>query len=349
MARKKLLIRGGFIAAALVVVMAIAGGGILYSWIYSPSLVKTEQDSIYFYIRTGSQYQQVYVDIKKAGWLKYEKGFDWVAKKKEYPENLKSGRYLLRKGMSNSAIIDLLRSGQQAEVSLVFNTTRHFERLAGIIAKQIEADSVSLIQAFRDTSQMTRYGFAPVNWYAMFLPNTYQFLWNTNANQFLDRMKKEYDSFWNENRLQRLKIIGLDRFEIVTLASIVQEETFKADEMPRVAGAYMNRLKKGIRLQADPTVIFAWGDYTIKRVLHRHLTINSPYNTYRFSGLPPGPIRIPSVQAIDACLNYEKHDYIYFCAREDFSGYHNFARTYGEHLVNARKYQRELDRQRKKE
>jgi UPF0755 protein len=162
-------------------------------------------------------------------------------------------------------------------------------------------------------------------------------------------MKREYEAFWNDSRAQKLKSLGMDRFEVVTLASIVQEETFKADEMPRVAGAYMNRLKKGIRLQADPTVIFAIGDYTIKRVLHRHLTIDSPYNTYRYAGLPPGPIRIPSIQAIDACLNYERHDYIYFCAKEDFSGYHNFARTYGEHLVNARKYQRELNRQRSKE
>jgi UPF0755 protein len=183
----------------------------------------------------------------------------------------------------------------------------------------------------------------------MFLPNTYNFLWNTDPVQFLDRMKKEYDAFWNDNRLQRLKAIGLDRFEVVTLASIVQEETFKSDEMPRVAGAYMNRLKKGIKLQADPTVIYALGDYTIKRVLHRHLTVNSPYNTYKYAGLPPGPIRIPSIQAIDACLNFEKHEYLYFCAKEDFSGYHNFARTYGEHLVNARKYQRELNRQRSKE
>jgi UPF0755 protein len=342
MVKKKLMLRGGLIGAALVILLVIAGGGILYSRIASPNLVNVPQDSVYFFVKTGSEYPQIYIDFKKSGWLRHEKGFDWVAKRKGYPELVKPGRYLLTRGMSNSDIVNLLRSGRQSELNLVFNTTRHFDRLAGVISKQIEADSASLIAAFRDTSVMASYGFTPVNWTAMFIPNTYRFFWNTGVNQFLDRMKREYDSFWNETRMRRLKEIGMDRIEVVTLASIVQEETFKADEMPRVAGAYMNRLRKGIRLQADPTVIYAWQDYTIRRVLHRHLLIDSPYNTYKYAGIPPGPIRIPSVQAIDACLNYEKHDYIYFCAKEDFSGYHSFARTYSEHLVNARRYQRAI-------
>lgn len=343
-AKKKLFIRGGLIGGALIILLMVTGGSILYTWIYSPSLTGVNSDSVYFYVRTGSTYPQVYMDFKKSGWLRYERGFDWVAKKKEYPGNLKPGRYLLQKGMSNSGIIDILRSGKQAEVSLVFNTTRHLDRLAAVISKQIEADSASLIKAFRDTAVMASYGFTPDQWRAMFLPNTYRFLWNTDATQFLNRMNQEFKAFWNAERESRLKEIGLDKFQLMSLAAIVQEETFKTEDMPIVAGVYINRIKKGIRLQADPTVIFALGDYSIRRVLHSHLTIDSPYNTYRYAGLPPGPIRIPSIQAIDACLNYQEHDFLYFCAKEDFSGYSVFARTYSEHLVNARKYQRAISK-----
>ncbi|MFA5814657.1 MAG: endolytic transglycosylase MltG [Bacteroidales bacterium] len=342
MPRKKLLLQSGLIGGALVLLLLVTGGSVLYTWIYSPSLTKPEKDSVYFFIRTGSQYPQVYMDFKKSGWLKYDRGFDWVAKRKEYPASIKPGRYLLLKGMSNSQIVDILRSGRQAEVNLVFNTTRYFDRLAGVISKQIEADSAALIKAFRDSAVISSFGYTPDQWRVMFIPNTYRFLWNTNAEQFLERMNQEFKAFWNPARESRLKEIGLDKFQLMSLAAIVQEETFKLEDMPIVAGVYINRLKKGIRLQADPTVIYALGDYSIKRVLHNHLTIDSPYNTYKYAGLPPGPIRIPSVQAIDACLNYQKHDYLYFCAKEDFSGYSVFARSYSEHLANARKYQRAL-------
>lgn len=344
MPRKKLLLKGGLFGGALVILLLVTGGSVLYTWIYSPSLIKTGQDSVYFYVRTGSRYPQVYMDFKKSGWLKYERGFDWVAKRKEYPANIKPGRYLLKNGMSNAQIVDLLRSGIQSEVSLVFNTTRYFDRLSGIISKQIEADSAALLKAFRDTALIASYGFTPDQWRAMFIPNTYRFLWNTSPEQFLQRMNQEFKAFWNPARESRLKEMGLDKFQLMSLAAIVQEETFKVEDMPVVAGVYMNRIKKGIRLQADPTVIYALGDYSIKRVLHAHLTVDSPYNTYKYAGLPPGPIRIPSLQAIEACLNYQKHDFLYFCAKEDFSGYSVFARTYGEHMANARRYHRALDR-----
>jgi len=344
MPRKKLLMKTGLIGGALVILLLVTGGTVLYSWIYSPSLTKPVKDSVYFFIRTGSQYSQVYMDFKKSGWLKYDRGFDWVAKRKEYPANIKPGRYLLLKGMSNSKIVDILRSGRQAEVNLVFNSTRYFDRLAGVISKQIEADSTSLINAFHDTLVMCSFGFTPDQWRAMFIPNTYRFLWNTNKEQFLERMSLEFKAFWNPARESRLKEIGLDKFQLMSLAAIVQEETFKPEDMPIVAGVYMNRIKRGIKLQADPTIIYALGDYSIKRVLHTHLTVDSRYNTYKYAGLPPGPIRIPSVQAIDACLNYQRHDYLYFCAKEDFSGYSVFARSYSEHQANARKYHRALDK-----
>ena len=339
MPKKKALIRGGLIGGALVILFLITGGALLYTWVAFPSLINTEKDSTYFFVRTGSQYPQVYMDFKKSGMLKYDRGFDWVAKKKEYPSNIKPGRYLLLKGMSNSQIVDLLRSGKQAEVSLVFNTTRYFDRLAGVISKQIEADSLTLLKAFRDSSTVSKYGFTQDQWRGMFIPNTYRFLWNTSAEQFLDRMNHEFKAFWNQDREKRLKEIGLDKFELMSLAAIVQEETFKPEDMPKVAGVYMNRIRQGIKLQADPTVIYALGDYSIRRVLHKHLLVDSRYNTYKYPGLPPGPIRIPSLQAIEASLNYQKHDFLYFCAKEDFSGFSVFARTYNEHLVNARKYQ----------
>jgi UPF0755 protein len=338
---------GALIGGVLILLLLLTGGGILWSWVYRPSLTGTVEDSVFFYIHTGAGYPQVYMDMKKTRWLKYNRGFDFVANRKGYPEQVKPGRYLLRKGMTNSEIVDLLRSGKQAEVSLVFTTMRSFERLAGVISKQIEADSVSLLEAFDDTANMRRFGFTPETWRSMFIPNTYRFFWNTNAMGFLQRMDREYDDFWSPGREEKLREMGLDRNQLMTLASIVQEETFMPEDMPKVAGVYMNRLKKGIRLQADPTVIFALGDYSIKRVMHAHLLVDSPYNTYKYPGLPPGPIRIPSLQAIMACLNFEQHNYLYFCAKDDFSGYSVFARTYLEHLRNARKYQRALNKKSK--
>ena len=344
MSGKRILLITGLTIGVLSAMILTTAGGVFYTWVYRPCLTQVNKDSVYFFVKTGTQYSQVYSDLKQSGWLKYNRGFDWVARKKEYPANLKPGRYLLLKGMSNSQVVDVLRSGKQAEVHLVFKTTRHFDRLAGIISKQIEADSASLINAFRDTSVMKSLGFTTDQWRAMFIPNTYRFFWNTSAKQFLDRMNLEFRAFWNSARESKLKDIGLDKFQVMALAAIVQEETFMPADMPIVAGVYMNRIRKGIKLQADPTVIFALGDYSIKRVLHAQLTVDSPYNTYKYSGLPPGPIRIPSLEAIEACLNYTKHDYLYFCARDDFSGYSAFARTYQEHLANARKYHRAMDK-----
>lgn len=333
-------------AGGVVFILAAAAGILalwLYSWIYRPNLIFTPEERVFFHISTGSDYKDVYDDLDSLGWIKNMKSFDWVASRKMYPDVVKPGRYELTRGMSNDSLINLLRSGKQSEVHLVFNTMRTLEYLAGVISRQIEADSSALISIFRDTATMERLGFGPESWMGLFIPNTYRFFWNTNAIQFVDRMKAEYENFWSGSRDEARKSMGYNRNQIMALASIVQSETFKVDEMPRVAGVYFNRLKKGIRLQADPTVIFALNEPNIKRVLKKHLKVDSPYNTYKYAGLPPGPIRIPSLQAIDACLNYEKHNYLYFCAREDFSGYHSFASSYSDHLRNARKYQRALN------
>jgi len=330
----------------LVFLLLIGGGAVgywLYSWIYAPSLINTPEEKAYFFIKTGSEYESVLFDLDTSGWLKNTKTFDWVAQKKEYPSMIKPGRYELSRGMSNDSLVNLLRSGKQSEVDLVFNTMRTLEYLAEVISGQIEADSTSLITVFKDSSKIEELGFTPESWFGIFLPNTYRFFWNTNAEQFIQRMKTEYERFWEGGRDDRRKTLGMTRNDVMALAAIVQGETFKVDEMPRVAGVYMNRLKKGMKLQADPTVLFALNDPNIRRVLRRHLKVDSPYNTYKYAGLPPGPIRIPSVQAIDACLNYESHNYLYFCAKEDFSGYHSFAKGYAEHLKNARRYQRALN------
>lgn len=330
----------------IVIFFALAVGGVglyLYSWAYSPSLVNTNEEKVYFYIRTGSGYEDVKYDLDTLGWLKSIKSFDWVARKKEYPDFVKPGRYELSRGMSNDSLVNLLRSGKQAEVELVFNTMRTLEYLAEVVSNQIEADSSSLISIFRDSSMIEKLGFTPESWMGIFIPNTYRFFWNTDADQFIKRIKTEYENFWTGDRDSKREAMGFTRNEIMAMAAIVQGETFKVDEMPRVAGVYMNRIKRGMKLQADPTVIYALGQPDLKRVLKKHLKTDSPYNTYKYAGLPPGPIRIPSIQAIDACLNYEENKFLYFCAKDDFSGYHAFATSYSQHLQNARRYQRALN------
>ncbi len=333
-----------WIAVVLFVVIGISTPAyVLYSWVYRPSVTALPQDQDYLYIPTGSDYEQLLAQFDSLGWLKNVKAFDWVAQKKNLPDHVNPGKYSLYQGMNNDSLVNLIRLGQQTEVTLTFKTMRTFEYLAEVVAAQIEADSADVIQVLQDETIMQSYGFSKESWFGMFIPNTYHFFWNTTARGFLDRMHKEYQRFWNDSRQAKLAAMGMDQNELIALASIVQEETFKVDEMPIVAGVYINRLGKGIRLQADPTVIFALGDPEIRRVLRKHLKVDSPYNTYLNSGLPPGPIRIPSTQAIDACLNFEHHNYLYFCAKEDFSGYHNFASSYAQHLRNARKYQRVLN------
>jgi len=339
--RKGWLWGGGVLALVLAAISIV--GFTAYSWTYRPGFLKLHQDTVVFYSHTGEGFHEVYNDLVESGWIRSPKGLQWLAQKKSYPDLVKPGRYVLESGWSGVRLIDHLRSGKQEEVNLVFNTMRTFERLAGVIGRQIEPDSAEMLACFSDTIWYDSIGMSPEHWFTLYLPDTYKMYWTTTPRQFMERMKKEYDRFWNEERRQKAASAGLTPDEVVTLASIVQEETFKTDEMATVAGVYMNRLKIGMRLQADPTVIFAMKDKDIRRVLHRHLRIDSPYNTYKIKGLPPGPIRIPSRAAIEATLNFEKHRYLYFCAKDDFSGYHAFASSYSEHLRNARKYQRALD------
>jgi len=297
----------------------------------------------YLYVHTNDTYENVLRRIRTDNIVKDADEFDYVAKAMKYPNTVKAGRYKLEKGMSNRRLVGNLRGGYQEPVSLQFSNIRLKEDFAGFLGRNFEQDSLQFISLLNNEMEAEKYGFTKDNFYTMFIPNTYLIYWNTSADKVLERFSEEYKKFWTAERLEKAKQQNLTPAEVSILASIVRGEALHNDEMPLIAGLYLNRLKKGMLLQADPTVIFANNDFTIRRVLNRHLTIDNPYNTYRFKGLPPGPINMPPIVAIDAVLNPADHNYIYMCAKEDFSGYHAFAVTVAEHLVNARKFQKALD------
>ncbi len=294
-------------------------------------------------ISENDNYDSIYRKLESDRVLTNYKAFDWVSKKKQYKENIKPGRYELKKGLTTNELVNILRSGAQKPIDVTFNNVRFKEDLAGKASKYIQADSLSILNLFSNEELIKRWGFTPETFRTMFIPNTYEMYWTTSAEEFAKRMHTEYERFWNQDRLEKAEAIGLTPAEVSILASIVQSETIKKDELTRVAGLYVNRLKRGILLQADPTVKYAVGDFSIKRVLNKHLEIESPYNTYKYVGLPPGPICFPDIASIDAVLNYESHKYLYMCAKEDFSGYHNFAKTVGQHNRYARIYRDALD------
>lgn len=325
----------------------MVGGGLYiykkYQHIFAPNVKLENVEARFLYIPTGSTIDDVVDILVNKGYLRDEKSFAWLAEKKNYKNHINSGRYLIKNKMNNNDLLDLLRSGKQEPVKVTFNNIRTKAQLAGKVSTYIEADSLSILSLLNDKATIAKYGFTDETMISIFIPNTYELYWNTSAEGFLKRMAKEYKAFWTADRKAKAEKLSLSQSEVSALASIVQQETVKKDERPTVAGVYLNRIKRGIRLQADPTVIFAVGDFSIRRVLKKHLNYDSPYNTYKYAGLPPGPICIPSISSIDGVLNYQKHDYIYFCAKEDFSGYHNFAKSLRQHNQNARKYQRALN------
>jgi UPF0755 protein len=268
--------------------------------------------------------------------------FDMVANKMSYPQNVKSGRFLLTKSMNSYVLVKAMR--MNIPVKLAFNNQERVENFAGRVGSQIEADSLSLLTSFKDSIFLKENGFTKENVLVMFIPNTYEFYWNTTADKFRDKMIKEYRNFWNKERVAKAAQQGLTAVEATILASIVHKESVKKDERPRIAGVYLNRLRLGMPLQADPTVIYALKlksndfDQVIKRVFYNDLTMASPYNTYMNTGLPPGPIAMPDITALEAVINPEKNDFIYFCASVERFGYHEFAATLKEHNVNAKKY-----------
>jgi UPF0755 protein len=319
----------------------------IYTAIFGPN-TQFNNEEAYVYIPTDATFNDVKMAVEPL--LKDLSTFESVAKRKGYLTNVKPGKYALKKGMNNNEIINTLRSAN-IPVRVSFNNQESLSALAGRIAEQIEADSVELVEAFNDPGFLDETHFDEDSKLGMYLPNTYEFFWNTNAEAFRDRMLKEYQRFWNEDRLAKAKKLGLTPNEVTSLAAIVQKETVKPEERPRVAGVYLNRIRKGMLLQADPTVIFAikkeTGNYDtiIKRVLYRDLEMDSPYNTYKYVGVPPGPITMPDIASIDAVLNAKKHDYLYFVADVSNFGYHMFAKTLAQHNRNKVQYTRWLNEQ----
>ena len=295
------------------------------------------------YVGRDVEYETLLDSLKPS--IKHHFAFDLYAKRLALSDSYKVGHYVIEDGMNVIEIVRMLKLGLQTPVNVTMNNVKITAQLAGKLAKQIEADSVEIVEVLTDKALAKELGFdSPLTMFSIFLPNTYEFYWTVKPREFVERMYREYKRFWDGARDEKRKRSGLDRVEVATLASIVYEETRKVDEMPRVAGVYINRLKTGMPLQADPTIKYALQDFGMRRILNRHLKTPSPYNTYINKGLPPSPICMPSIDAIDAVLNFEKHDYIFFCARPTFDGYHNFARTLSEHNANAKAYQRELNK-----
>ncbi|MEO0902642.1 MAG: endolytic transglycosylase MltG, partial [Bacteroidota bacterium] len=300
----------------------------------------------YVFIPSDASFTKVTEQLRPL--LKDVTSFEAVAKRKGYVSNIKGGKFPLKRGMNNNEIINSLRSNN-TPVRISFNNQESLAALAGRIGEQLEADSVQLLEAFNSPDFLKENGFSDDTKLGMYLPNTYEFFWNTSAEGFRDRMLGEYQKFWNKERKEKASSQNLTPLEVISLASIVQKETAKVDERPRVAGVYLNRIKKGILLQADPTVIYAikkeTGNYDtiIKRVLYRDLEIDSPYNTYKYKGVPPGPIAMPDISSIDAVLNREKHNYIFFVADVSNFGYHKFAETLAQHNRNKAQYVRWLN------
>ncbi len=299
-----------------------------------------EKEEIFVHIPTGSTYENAEKII--APYVKNMSGFKYMAKLRSYPDNVKPGRFLFKKGMNAFQLVAAMR--RNVPVDLAFNNQERLENLCERLSSQIEPDTTKLLATFRDSVFLQKNGFTGENVFSMFLPNTYQVYWNISAEKFRDKMLEEYNRFWDKERISKAVALNLTPVQVITLASIVHKETAKKSERATVAGVYLNRLEAGMPLQADPTVIYAVKlktnnfDQIIKRVLYNDLFINSPYNTYRNIGLPPGPIAMPDVDAIDAVLSPEKHNYLYFCASVEKFGYHVFATTLAEHNVNAKKY-----------
>ncbi|MBP3643531.1 MAG: endolytic transglycosylase MltG [Alistipes sp.] len=325
---------------------ALAAGTLIvaYNSFYGSAIEKDYS----IFVDNDVQYGDFTAEVKKniSSSLK-NTAFDLYASRLNLDTRLKAGHYTIKQGQSVISVVRMFVLGEQAPVNLVIGEARTLPQLAGRLSKQIMADSTLLLSALRNSELKARYGYQRDSIIAMFVPNTYQVYWTITPEQLLERMNREYNAFWNKDREAKLAATKLTKYQAMTLASIVYEETKNRGEMPKIAGVYINRLRKKMPLQACPTVKYAMGDFTLTRILHKHLRYDSPFNTYRNAGLPPAPICIPSIAAIDAVLNYDKNNYLYFCAKPEFDGTHNFARTLREHNANSRKYNEALKRLKK--
>lgn len=316
--------------------------GFLYYLFLHPQFYPDKKTHIY--IDKDDNIDSVYHKVAYNGKADFFLGFKWMTEYRGYSNHIHTGKYAIYPNENVYHVFSRIYRGYQEPTNLIIGSVRTIDRLANNVGKQLMIDSIDIDTLLRDKNFLLENNLTKETLPAIFIPNTYEVYWNISAKEFFNRMLKEQKRFWNEERLNKAKEIGLTPIEISTLASIVEEETNNKKEKPIVAGLYLNRLKRGMLLQADPTVKFAWNDFTLRRITNKHLTIDSPYNTYKNVGLPPGPIRIPSPEGIDAVLNHDKNNYLYMCAKEDFSGTHNFATTLSEHNRNARKYWDALNR-----
>jgi len=327
----------------VIFLILIAGASIIgfkiYGNLYAQNISTTK--STYLFLKSGTTYEVLIDSLSKNNQLNDIESFKNASKFKRFVK-IKPGKYKLTDGMSNNDLINKLRSGNQDPVNVVLYGIRKKEELAGKVAKKLDIDSLEFVAFLNDKNKLSKYGLNPDNILTVFIPNTYQLFWNSSIEDFMNKMGDAYKKFWTEDRKNKAQNIGLDQTEVSVLASIIQSESTRKDDKPIIAGVYLNRLQKGMPLEADPTLVWALNDFSIKRVLNKHKKIDSPYNTYMYKGLPPGPITLPSIESLDAVLNAQKHNYLYFCAKEDFSGYSNFAETLTEHLKNAKKYQKAL-------
>ena len=339
--------RNRFATVSVLIGLVLVCFSYYFFQIFYTTNIDTKENRVFVYIRRGDDWQKALRAVENTDAVIDRLSLHFVAKLMNYnkPGAVKPGRYELTNGATNRQVINLLKSGRQSPLKLTFTNVRLRRELASKLSKQIDARPKQIDSLLSSPSYTKSLGFDTTTVLSMFIPNTYELYWNTSADNLMQRMNKEYEKFWTPERDAAREKEHLTRAQVSTLASIVEaEQQQHADERPRIAAVYLNRLKRGMKLQADPTVVYANGDFGIKRVLNVHLQKDSPYNTYRVNGLPPGPINLPSISSIDAVLHPEDNNYLYFCAKEDFSGYHAFATNEAQHLVNAHRYQAALTR-----
>lgn len=314
-----------------------------YQIFFTPN-VNVDKKASYLLIPTGATFQTVIDSMNKKQLLYDELSFMFLTKLLKYRDNVKPGRYLIDSSANNLDIIKKLKNGGQTPVKLTFNNLRLKKDLAQRLSRSLEPSEEQFLTALKDPATAASYGLDSNTFMVMFIPNSYEVYWNNSVKTIFDKMHKEYEKFWTPERLTKASEGGLSPVQVSILASIVEAESNNKAERPIIAGVYLNRLRQNMPLQADPTLKFALGDFGLKRIYSGHTEIESPYNTYKYTGLPPGPINLPSINAIDAVLNAEHHNYIYFCASENLNGTHNFAANYSEHQKNAEKYQKALNK-----
>ena len=339
MDKRKILILG----VVIVTVLSSSFTFYFYQVIYVSNFL-VEKESRYLYIPSGATFEDVQRIVYDEGFVNEAISFGMLSKFMKYNNLVKPGKYFIEKNSNNLDVIRKLRAGDQSPVRITFNNARMLAEVAEKLTVNLELGQDAFLEIISSDSIASKYGFDQETFRCMFIPNTYEVYWTISGEKLADRLFMEYERFWNSERLDKAKEIGLNPVQATILASIVQAEISHNKESPIVAGLYLNRLKRHMPLQADPTLVYAAGDFTIKRVLNIHKEIDSPYNTYKYAGLPPGPINFPSITSISAVLNHEDNNYIYMCAKEDFSGYHNFSSSLRQHSINAKKYQQALNK-----